>query len=153
MNRPITSKRRTNSPIENEAQHRLECKKHDEKINFHRRRRHSLKHDCSTKTNDLHSWRQRVGDPKRNDFLWNSTTINNIAIDIDTQIPARRKGVDGFSVETAGLGKHPFSPSADSLRDAWAPTVHKRCHNQAFCGLCDAQFICLSTIQQQFHVW
>ncbi|GBL94302.1 hypothetical protein AVEN_208931-1, partial [Araneus ventricosus] len=33
----------------------------------------------------------------------------------------RRKGVDGFSVETAGTGKHPFSPSFDSLTDAWAP--------------------------------
>ncbi|GBM56450.1 hypothetical protein AVEN_273208-1 [Araneus ventricosus] len=29
--------------------------------------------------------------------------------------PARRKGVDGFSVETDGLGTHPFSPSSDSL--------------------------------------
>ncbi|GBO16727.1 hypothetical protein AVEN_246133-1 [Araneus ventricosus] len=27
----------------------------------------------------------------------------------------RRKGVDGFSVETAGSGKYPFSPSSDSL--------------------------------------
>ncbi|GBM68295.1 hypothetical protein AVEN_126833-1 [Araneus ventricosus] len=41
------------------------------------------------------------------------------------------KGVGGFSVETAGSGKHPFSPSSDSLTDAWAPTVHKLCHNQA----------------------
>ncbi|GBO15446.1 hypothetical protein AVEN_147262-1 [Araneus ventricosus] len=40
------------------------------------------------------------------------------------------KGVDGFSAETAGSGKHPFSPSSDSLTDAWAPTVHKLCHNQ-----------------------
>ncbi|GBN55410.1 hypothetical protein AVEN_141920-1 [Araneus ventricosus] len=31
--------------------------------------------------------------------MWNSI----IAIDIDTLIPARRKGVDGFSVETPGL--------------------------------------------------
>ncbi|GBM22293.1 hypothetical protein AVEN_144664-1 [Araneus ventricosus] len=51
---------------------------------------------------------------------------------------ARRKGVDGFSVETAGSGKHPFLPSSDSLTDAWAPTVHKLYHNQAFYGLCDA---------------
>ncbi|GBO40281.1 hypothetical protein AVEN_155867-1 [Araneus ventricosus] len=29
--------------------------------------------------------------------------------------------------------------SSDSLTNAWAPTVHKLCHNQAFCGLCDAQ--------------
>ncbi|GBM51493.1 hypothetical protein AVEN_71616-1 [Araneus ventricosus] len=64
-----------------------------------------------------------------------------IAIDIDTLIPACRKGVDGFSVETAGSGKHPFSPSSDSLTDALAPTVHKPCHNQASCGLCDAQFL------------
>ncbi|GBL94892.1 hypothetical protein AVEN_7453-1 [Araneus ventricosus] len=28
---------------------------------------------------------------------------------------ARRKGVDGFSVESAGSGKRPFSPSSDSL--------------------------------------
>ncbi|GBO40667.1 hypothetical protein AVEN_88016-1 [Araneus ventricosus] len=28
---------------------------------------------------------------------------------------ARRKGVDGFSVETVGPGTHPFSPSSDSL--------------------------------------
>ncbi|GBM39217.1 hypothetical protein AVEN_223835-1 [Araneus ventricosus] len=60
--------------------------------------------------------------------------------------------MDGFRVETAGSGKHPFSPSSDSLTDAWAPTVHKLCHNQAFCGLCDAQFLCLSTVQQQFHI-
>ncbi|GBM91645.1 hypothetical protein AVEN_107752-1 [Araneus ventricosus] len=66
---------------------------------------------------------------------------------------ARRKGEDGFSVETAGSGKHPFSPSSDSLTDAWAPTLHKLCHNQAFCGLYDAQFLCLSTVQQQFHMW
>ncbi|GBM94084.1 hypothetical protein AVEN_135186-1 [Araneus ventricosus] len=25
-----------------------------------------------------------------------------------------------------------FSPSSDSLADAWAPTVYKRCHNQVF---------------------
>ncbi|GBN87418.1 hypothetical protein AVEN_218633-1 [Araneus ventricosus] len=70
-------------------------------------------------------------------------------------IPARRKGVDGFSVETPGLltDPVPISPSSDSLTDAWAPTVLKLCHNQAFCGLCDAQFLCLSTVQQQFHVW
>ncbi|GBN42634.1 hypothetical protein AVEN_158198-1, partial [Araneus ventricosus] len=43
-----------------------------------------------------------------------------------------KKGVDGFSVETSGSGKHPFSPSSDSLTDAWAPTMHKSCHNQAF---------------------
>ncbi|GBM82084.1 hypothetical protein AVEN_32404-1 [Araneus ventricosus] len=30
-------------------------------------------------------------------------------------IRARRKGVHGFSVETAGSGKYPFSPSSDSL--------------------------------------
>ncbi|GBO17336.1 hypothetical protein AVEN_219842-1, partial [Araneus ventricosus] len=63
----------------------------------------------------------------------------------------RRKGVDGFRVETAGSVKHPFSPSSDSLTDA--PAVHKLCHNQAFCGLYDAQFLCLSTVQQQFHVF
>ncbi|GBN10947.1 hypothetical protein AVEN_147280-1 [Araneus ventricosus] len=38
-----------------------------------------------------------------------------IAIDIDTLNPARRKRVDAFSVETAGSGKHPLSPSSDSL--------------------------------------
>ncbi|GBM65716.1 hypothetical protein AVEN_103771-1 [Araneus ventricosus] len=53
---------------------------------------------------------------------------------------ARRKGVYGFSVETAGSGKHPFSPSSESLTDAWAPTVHKLCHDQAFCGLCFSFF-------------
>ncbi|GBM77577.1 hypothetical protein AVEN_45376-1, partial [Araneus ventricosus] len=67
-----------------------------------------------------------------------------IDIDIDTLIPARRKGVDGFSAETAGSGKHPFSSSSDSLTDAWAPTVHKLFHNQAFCGLCDAQSTAIS---------
>ncbi|GBM76460.1 hypothetical protein AVEN_11723-1 [Araneus ventricosus] len=36
-----------------------------------------------------------------------STTINNL-IDMDALIPARRKGKDGFSVETAGSGKHPI---------------------------------------------
>ncbi|GBO39776.1 hypothetical protein AVEN_139516-1 [Araneus ventricosus] len=53
---------------------------------------------------------------------------------------ARRKGVDGFSVETPGLltDPVPISPSSDSLTDAWAPNVHKLCYNQAFCGLCDA---------------
>ncbi|GBN40790.1 hypothetical protein AVEN_161101-1 [Araneus ventricosus] len=68
---------------------------------------------------------------------------------------ARRKGVDGTSVETPGLlmDPVPISPSSDSLTDALAPTVCKLCHNQAFCGLCDAQFLCLSTVQQQFHVW
>ncbi|GBN56026.1 hypothetical protein AVEN_32045-1 [Araneus ventricosus] len=85
-----------------------------------------------------------------------------MAIDIDTLIPAHRQGVDGFSAETSGSVKHPFSPSSDSLTDCaqigkvcaqWAPTVHKLCHNQAFCGLCDTQFLCLSTVQQQFHVW
>ncbi|GBN44022.1 hypothetical protein AVEN_218014-1, partial [Araneus ventricosus] len=77
-----------------------------------------------------------------------------IAIDIDTLNPALRKGVDGFSVETPGLLRDPvaISPSSDSLTDAWAPTVHKLCHNQAFCGLYDAQFLCLLTVQQQFHV-
>ncbi|GBN19380.1 hypothetical protein AVEN_120678-1, partial [Araneus ventricosus] len=55
----------------------------------------------------------------------------------------RRKGVDGFSVETAGLltDPVPISPSSDSLTDAWASTMHKLCHSQAFCGLCDAQFL------------
>ncbi|GBN32025.1 hypothetical protein AVEN_165768-1, partial [Araneus ventricosus] len=43
-----------------------------------------------------------------------------------------RKGVDGFSVETPRSGRHPFSPSSDSLTDAWAPTVYKLCHNQDF---------------------
>ncbi|GBN85272.1 hypothetical protein AVEN_234622-1 [Araneus ventricosus] len=33
-----------------------------------------------------------------------------------SEIITRRKGVDGFSVETPGSGKHPFSPSSDSLR-------------------------------------
>ncbi|GBO14211.1 hypothetical protein AVEN_125230-1, partial [Araneus ventricosus] len=33
----------------------------------------------------------------------------------------RWKGVDGFRVETAGSGKHPFSPSSDSLTDAGHP--------------------------------
>ncbi|GBO37208.1 hypothetical protein AVEN_56630-1 [Araneus ventricosus] len=56
----------------------------------------------------------------------------------DPDFQALRKGVNGFSVETAVFGKHPFSPSSDSLTDAWAPTTHKLCHNQAFCGLCDA---------------
>ncbi|GBL95288.1 hypothetical protein AVEN_138691-1, partial [Araneus ventricosus] len=46
----------------------------------------------------------------------------------------RWKGVDGSSVEIPGSGKHPFSPSSDSLTDAWAPTVRKHCHKQAFCG-------------------
>ncbi|GBM04323.1 hypothetical protein AVEN_146197-1 [Araneus ventricosus] len=64
---------------------------------------------------------------------------NIIAIDIDTLIPVRRKGVDSFSVQITGSGKHPFSPSSDSLTDAWEPTVQKLCHNQAFCGLCGAQ--------------
>ncbi|GBM50555.1 hypothetical protein AVEN_1941-1 [Araneus ventricosus] len=66
-------------------------------------------------------------------------------------IRTRRKGVDGFSVETPGLltDPVPISPSFDSLTDTWAPTVHKLSHNQAFCGLCDAQFLCLSTVQQQ----
>ncbi|GBO23560.1 hypothetical protein AVEN_57003-1 [Araneus ventricosus] len=45
------------------------------------------------------------------------------------------KAVDGFSVETAGSGRRPFSPSSDSPTDAWAPTVYKLRHNQAFCGL------------------
>ncbi|GBM02056.1 hypothetical protein AVEN_209747-1 [Araneus ventricosus] len=67
---------------------------------------------------------------------------------------ALRKGVDGFSVETAGSGKHPFSPSSDSLKDAWAPTVHKRCHNQAFCGLYHAQFLYFTTpyLLRQFNI-
>ncbi|GBL77773.1 hypothetical protein AVEN_152982-1 [Araneus ventricosus] len=51
---------------------------------------------------------------------------------MDTLIPERRKRVDGFSVETPGSGKHPFSPSSDSLTDVWAPTVHKLCHIQVF---------------------
>ncbi|GBM59778.1 hypothetical protein AVEN_6653-1 [Araneus ventricosus] len=72
-----------------------------------------------------------------------------IAIDIDTLIPARRKGVDGFSVETPGTGRHPISPSSDSLTDAWPPTMNKLCHNQALGGLSYAQFLCLSAIQQQ----
>ncbi|GBO36388.1 hypothetical protein AVEN_188924-1 [Araneus ventricosus] len=38
---------------------------------------------------------------------------------------ARRSGGDGFSVESAGSGKHPFSPSSDSLTNALAPTVNK----------------------------
>ncbi|GBN94274.1 hypothetical protein AVEN_213798-1 [Araneus ventricosus] len=50
-------------------------------------------------------------------------------------INKRRKGVDGFSVETAVSSKHPFSPSSDSLTDACGLTVHNLCHNQAFCGL------------------
>ncbi|GBN63727.1 hypothetical protein AVEN_114069-1 [Araneus ventricosus] len=33
-----------------------------------------------------------------------------------------------------------MSPTSDSLTDAWAPTVHKICHNQAFCRLCDSYF-------------
>ncbi|GBL59714.1 hypothetical protein AVEN_134559-1, partial [Araneus ventricosus] len=46
----------------------------------------------------------------------------------------RRKGVDGFSVETHGLltDPVPISPSSDSLTDARAPTAHKLCHNQLF---------------------
>ncbi|GBO20988.1 hypothetical protein AVEN_189244-1 [Araneus ventricosus] len=70
-------------------------------------------------------------------------------------LPTRRKGVDGFSVKVPGLlaDAVPVSPSSDSLTDAWAPTVHKLFQNQAFCGLCDAQFLCLSTVQQKFHVW
>ncbi|GBM77829.1 hypothetical protein AVEN_95615-1 [Araneus ventricosus] len=72
-------------------------------------------------------------------FMWNSTTINN-PIGIDTLIPARRKGVDGFSVETPGLMTDPVPnfQSSDSLKNACSPTVHKLCHNQAFCGICDA---------------
>ncbi|GBN44816.1 hypothetical protein AVEN_80995-1, partial [Araneus ventricosus] len=64
----------------------------------------------------------------------------------------RRKGVDGFSVETAGLLRDPvpISRSSDSLTDDSAPTVHQLCRNQAFCGLYDAQFLCLLTVQQQF---
>ncbi|GBL91874.1 hypothetical protein AVEN_132250-1, partial [Araneus ventricosus] len=42
-------------------------------------------------------------------------------------------------------GKHPFSPFSDYLTDAWAPTVHKLCHKQAFCGLCDPLLIDSST--------
>ncbi|GBN04736.1 hypothetical protein AVEN_225487-1 [Araneus ventricosus] len=38
-----------------------------------------------------------------------------IPIDIDTLIPARTKGVDGFNVETSGSGKTPLSPSFGSL--------------------------------------
>ncbi|GBN16808.1 hypothetical protein AVEN_109594-1 [Araneus ventricosus] len=76
-------------------------------------------------------------------------------LNIDTLIPARRKGVDGFNVETPGLltDPVPISPSSDYLTDAWAPTVHKLCHNQASCGSCSAQFLCLLTVQQQFYVW
>ncbi|GBN97575.1 hypothetical protein AVEN_1411-1 [Araneus ventricosus] len=44
----------------------------------------------------------------------------------------RRKGVDGFSVETAGAGNHPFSKSSDSLTDAWELTVHKLCITKLF---------------------
>ncbi|GBM68154.1 hypothetical protein AVEN_16437-1 [Araneus ventricosus] len=74
-------------------------------------------------------------------------------------VPARRKGVDGFSVETPASGKHPFSPSSDSLTDAWTPIAQKLCHNQAFCGLYDAQFLCCmnsSTVGQnvrQSRAW
>ncbi|GBM58868.1 hypothetical protein AVEN_87160-1 [Araneus ventricosus] len=65
-------------------------------------------------------------------------------------IPAHRKGVDGSSAETAGSGKNPFSPSSDSLTDAGAPTVQKLLHNQAFCGLCDAQFLCHRQFNSNF---
>ncbi|GBM91742.1 hypothetical protein AVEN_270818-1 [Araneus ventricosus] len=86
--------------------------------------------------------------------LANRTTTRGTKVrDVDKD--ARRKGVDGFSVETPGLltDPVPISPSSHSMTNAWAPTVHKLCHNQAFCGLCDAQFLCLSTVQQQFHAW
>ncbi|GBN77758.1 hypothetical protein AVEN_69538-1 [Araneus ventricosus] len=44
------------------------------------------------------------------------TTVICKEIDIDTLIPVRRKGVDGFSVETGvRQTKHQFSPSSDSL--------------------------------------
>ncbi|GBM65380.1 hypothetical protein AVEN_163657-1, partial [Araneus ventricosus] len=33
---------------------------------------------------------------------------------------------------------------------AWALTVRKLCHNQAFCGLCDAQFLCLLQFNSNF---
>ncbi|GIY68150.1 hypothetical protein CDAR_255571 [Caerostris darwini] len=52
-----------------------------------------------------------------------------------------------------GSDKHPFLSSSDSLTDAWTPTVHKLCHNQAFCGLCDTQFLSLRTVQQLFRMW
>ncbi|GBM22135.1 hypothetical protein AVEN_226175-1 [Araneus ventricosus] len=43
-------------------------------------------------------------------------------------MPARRKGVDGFSVETAVSGKHPFFPPSDSLTD---PLGRRLCTNFA----------------------
>ncbi|GBM33216.1 hypothetical protein AVEN_28209-1 [Araneus ventricosus] len=55
------------------------------------------------------------------------TLTTTIAPDRVDLLDAHSKGVDGFSVETTGSGKHPFSLSSDSLTDAWAPTVHKLC--------------------------
>ncbi|GBO44046.1 hypothetical protein AVEN_22679-1, partial [Araneus ventricosus] len=62
----------------------------------------------------------------------------------------RRKGLDGSSAETPGLltDPVPISTSYDSLTDAWAPTVHKLCHNQDFFGLCDTHS---SSAYRQFN--
>ncbi|GBN70990.1 hypothetical protein AVEN_196766-1 [Araneus ventricosus] len=69
-----------------------------------------------------------------------TTTIIGLHTAPIAQWLARRKGVDGFSVETAGSGKHTFSPSSDPLTDVWASTVHKPRHNQASCGLMHSSF-------------
>ncbi|GBO06228.1 hypothetical protein AVEN_187655-1 [Araneus ventricosus] len=86
--------------------------------------------------------------------MWNSTAMKNRRAR-GTLIPARREGVDKpVSVETAGSGKHPFSPSSGFSDGSWAPTVHKLLlPQQAFFVDYGAQFLCLSTVQQQFHVW
>ncbi|GBN90379.1 hypothetical protein AVEN_235141-1, partial [Araneus ventricosus] len=78
--------------------------------------------------------------------------LSIIAIAIDTLIPGRRKGVDGFSVETPGLltDPVPISLSSDSLTDAWASTVHKLYHNKTFCGLCDAQLFVYRQFNRNF---
>ncbi|GBN30913.1 hypothetical protein AVEN_152139-1 [Araneus ventricosus] len=86
-----------------------------------------------------------IGTPLSRDsdfFLFPKAVESDMKTPIQKRIPDNygvqermksfQKGVDGFSVETAGSGKHPFSPSSDSLTDAWAPTVHKLYHNQAF---------------------
>ncbi|GBN09944.1 hypothetical protein AVEN_28425-1 [Araneus ventricosus] len=70
-----------------------------------------------------------------------------IAIDVDTLIPAYRKGVDGFSVETAGSGKHPFSPSSDSL----TLLGHQLCTNFAITKLFVDYVMHSSFVYRQFN--
>ncbi|GBN04369.1 hypothetical protein AVEN_123321-1 [Araneus ventricosus] len=57
---------------------------------------------------------------------------------MDTLIPARRKGVGDFSVETAGSVKHPHYPHRYSDSEKAVNHCAKLLPQQAFRGLCNA---------------